>query len=40
MTNRTRPVTQDGRQLRCYRQHWKVERPFDWLHNFRGIVTR
>src|SRR5712692_1744772 len=37
---RTRPPTQDGRALRRYRNRWKVERFFAWLHNYRRLVTR
>lgn len=38
--NRSKPDTQDGRQLRRYKRRWKVERLFAWLHNFRRLVTR
>lgn len=38
--NRSKPNTQDGRQLRRYKRRWKVERLFAWLHNFRRLVTR
>ena len=38
--NRSKPVTQDGRQLRRYRRRWKVERLFAWLQNFRRLVVR
>ncbi len=38
--NRVKTPTQDGRQLRRYRNRWKVERLFAWLHNFRRLVTR
>jgi transposase len=37
---RTRPKTQDGRELRRYRRRWKIERVFAWLLQFRRIVTR
>ncbi len=37
---RTRPKTQDGRELRRYKRRWKVERLFAWLQNFRRIATR
>ena len=39
-SNRSRPQTQDGRQLRRYCRRWKIERLFAWLHNFRRLVTR
>jgi transposase len=32
--------TQDRRRLRRYRRRWTVERFFDWLQNFRRLVTR
>ncbi len=32
--------TQDGRALRCYCRHGRIERLFGWLHNFRRQVTR
>jgi transposase len=38
--NRSKPITQDGRVLRRYRRHWKIERLFAWLHNYRRIVIR
>lgn len=38
--NRSRPQTQDGRELRRYCRRWKIERLFAWLHNFRRLVTR
>jgi transposase len=38
--NRSKPNTQDGRQLRRYKRRWKVERLFAWLHNFRRLVIR
>ena len=38
--NRTRPKTQDGRQLRRSKRRWKVERFFSWLQNFRRMVVR
>jgi transposase len=38
--NRTRPRTQDGRELRRYCRRWKIERLFAWLHNFRRLVIR
>ena len=39
-SNRKKPKTQDGRQLRRYRKRWKVERLFAWLQNFRRLVVR
>jgi len=39
-SNRSRPQTQDRRQLRRYCRRWKIERLFAWLHNFRRLVTR
>ena len=38
--NRSKPATQDGRQLRRYRRRWKVERLNAWLQNFRRVATR
>ena len=38
--NRKKPKTQDGRPLRRYKRHWKVERLFAWLQNFRRILVR
>jgi len=37
---RKKPLTQDGRKLRCYRRRWKVERLFARLQNFRRLVVR
>lgn len=37
---RKRRKTQDGRELRRYRNRWKVERLFAWLMRFRRLVTR
>lgn len=39
-STRSRTPTQDGRALRRYPRHWKAERPFAWLHNYRRIVIR
>ena len=39
-TNRVKPPLQDGRKLRRYKRHWKVERPVAWLGNFRRLVVR
>ena len=38
--NRTAEPTNDGRKMRRYRRHWKVERTFAWLHSYRRVVTR
>ena len=38
--NRSKPPTQDGRGLRCYKRRWKVERTCAWLGNFRRLVVR
>ena len=39
-SNRVKPNTQDGRELRRYVRRWKVERLFAWLQNFRRVNTR
>lgn len=39
-SNRKKPKTQDGRELRRYRRRWKVERLFAWLQNYRRILVR
>ena len=39
-SNRKKPKTQDGRELRRYKRRWKVERLFAWLQNYRRLVTR
>ena len=39
-TNRVKPVTQDGRNLRRYRHRWKIERLNAWLQNFRRVLVR
>lgn len=39
-SNRKKPKTQDGRELRRYRRRWKVERLFAWLLNYRRILVR
>jgi transposase len=31
---------QEGRALRRYRRHWKIERLFAWLTSFRRIPVR
>jgi hypothetical protein len=38
--NRKKPKTQDGRPLRRYTCHRKVERLFAWLQSFRRILVR
>lgn len=38
--NRKRPATQDGRRLRRYKRHFKVERFFSWIDDFRRLVVR
>lgn len=38
--NRKKKKTQDGRKLKHYKQRWRVERFFAWLHNFRRCVVR
>ncbi len=39
-TNRKKPKTQDGRKLRHYRQHRKIERLFAHPFNSRHLVVR
>ena len=39
-SNRVKPATQDGRELRRYKNRWKIERVFSWLQNYRKIQTR
>jgi transposase len=39
-SNRKKPKTQDGRELRRYRRRWKVERLFAWLQNYRRVLVR
>jgi transposase len=38
--NRKQPKTRNGRKLRRYKRHRKVERLFAWLGNFRRLVVR
>ena len=38
--NRVKEATQDGRELRCYRRRWKIERLFAWIQQFRRCQTR
>jgi transposase len=38
--NRVKESTQDGRELRRYRNRWKVERLFAWIQQFRRCQTR
>lgn len=37
---RTRPKTQDGRELRRYKRRWKIERLNAWLQGYRRLVVR
>lgn len=39
-SNRKSKPTQDGRPLRRYRNRWKVERLFAWIHNYRRCYVR
>lgn len=39
-SNHKKPKAQDGRELRCYRRRWKVERLFAWLQNYRRVLVR
>jgi transposase len=39
-SNRVKPATQDGRELRRYKRRWKVERLFAWIQQFRRCQTR
>ena len=39
-SNRKKPKTQDGRELRRYRRRWKVERLYAWLQNYRRVLVR
>jgi transposase len=39
-SNRRRPASQDGRELRRYCRRWKIERLFAWLYNLRRLVVR
>ena len=39
-TNRSKPVSQDGRTLRRYQRRWLVERFWSWLQWHRRLVTR
>jgi transposase len=38
--NRTRPKTQDGRELRRYKRRWTVERSIAWIGGFRRLLIR
>jgi transposase len=38
--NRVKKATQDGRELRRYRNRWKIERVFAWIQQFRRCQTR
>jgi transposase len=37
---RKKPSLNDGRELRRYRNRWKIERTFAWLGNFRRLLVR
>lgn len=39
-SNRVKPRTADGRELRRYRRRWKIEQAFAWLHSYRRVMTR
>jgi transposase len=39
-SNRRRTKTQDGRVLRRYVRHWKIERLFAWLLDDRRLTNR
>lgn len=39
-SNRRKPATQDGREMRRYVRRWKIERLFAWLFNNRRLVVR
>ncbi|NCT77109.1 MAG: IS5 family transposase [Chitinophagaceae bacterium] len=39
-SNRKSKPAQDGRCLRRYRNRWKVERLFAWIHNYRCCYVR
>ena len=39
-SNRKSKPTQDGRKLRRYKNRWKVERFFAWIHNYRRCYVR
>ena len=39
-SNRKAKPTQDGRELRCYKRRWKVERLFAWIQNYRRCYVR
>lgn len=39
-TNRVKKATQDGRELRRYKNRWKIERVFAWIQQFRRCQTR
>jgi len=38
--NRVKRATQDGRELRRYKNRWKIERVFAWIQQFRRCQTR
>ncbi|RWZ82484.1 MAG: IS5 family transposase, partial [Hydrotalea sp. AMD] len=39
-TNRVKKATQDRRELRRYKNRWKIERVFAWIQQFRRCQTR
>jgi transposase len=39
-SNRAKPKTQYGRNLRRYKRRWKIERLNAWLQNSRRVATR
>lgn len=39
-TNRVKKATQDGRELRRYKNRWKIKRVFAWIQQFRRCQTR
>lgn len=38
--NLKKPRIQHGCKLRRYKRHWKIDRLFAWLYNFRRMVVR
>lgn len=39
-TNRVKKATQDRRELRRYKNRWKIKRVFAWIQQFRRCQTR
>ncbi len=37
---RSKPKTQDGRELRRYKRRWRMERCFAWLTRWRKVPVR